>query len=255
MTRAQPQERQGQTDLVVLVALVAEHRPPDGKDLGDLLLGGRLGQRSGDTHDDRLEPVPPRAGRRHERSPGIGHSDDASHRRPAGPPRHRGSTSAAAPAATAASRNLWPSVRSPVNAKNASPGRTNRLSTAPPRIGSGPARTIRPPTAVASSMAVKLVGSVGRYDRCPSLTIRGIVAWGLGEPVTRRVRSDGRAGNTGAAPAPSRRGFPALVLRPWNPWTRGTSVARMTARATFRNSSYEVTFSLMPISSLGSGRA
>src|SRR3954447_5145038 len=61
---AQPQERQWQADLVVLVALVAQHLPAGREHLGDLLLGGRLGNRSGDADDERVEP----------RAPGVGGS-------------------------------------------------------------------------------------------------------------------------------------------------------------------------------------
>ena len=62
----QPQQRQRQADLVVLVALVAQHRPALGQRLGDLLLGGRLGQRSGDARrpaarSGRATPPRPRA--------------------------------------------------------------------------------------------------------------------------------------------------------------------------------------------------
>ena len=80
---SEPQQRQRQADLVVLVALVAQHRPARRQHLGDLLLGGRLGERSRDAHHERVEPVAPRLGRAPERRARVVDRDHA-HARPEG---------------------------------------------------------------------------------------------------------------------------------------------------------------------------
>ena len=61
--RTQPQQRQRQADLVVLVASLRSIRQRAAR-TSPLLLGGRLGQRAGDADHERREAVAPGAGRR-----------------------------------------------------------------------------------------------------------------------------------------------------------------------------------------------
>ena len=68
---------------------------------------------------------------------------------------------AAAPAAAAAARNRWPSVRSPGRATNRLPGATRRESTAAPRIRRSLRRRSRPPVAASRSSAVRAGSGAG----------------------------------------------------------------------------------------------
>ncbi len=59
MLRGQPEDRQRQADLVVLVALALEGRHRGGEDGGRGVLRGGLGHAAGDPHHDRREAGPP----------------------------------------------------------------------------------------------------------------------------------------------------------------------------------------------------
>ena len=72
----EPQQGQWQADLVVLVGVVAQDVPALGEDLGDLLLGRRLGERAGDADDERIEVSAPDGGRRGQRLQPVRHQDD-----------------------------------------------------------------------------------------------------------------------------------------------------------------------------------
>ena len=79
---------------------------------------------------------------------------------------------AVAPAATAASRNRWPSVRAPGRATKRLPGSTRRESTAAPRIGRPPERSRRPPLAAARPGASKAGrAGLGGGSRVASVTV------------------------------------------------------------------------------------
>src|SRR3990170_7932405 len=89
-----------------------------------------------------------------------------------------------APDATASVMYSWPSVRSPGRATNSWPGRTRRESTAAPRIGREPARTMVPAVRAATSAGVRKGSSCGSSPRrsataTGSLTVRAMLAANL----------------------------------------------------------------------------
>ena len=73
---AKTKQREGQADLVVEVALAAQHRAADGEDLGDLLLGGGLREGAGDADDERVEALAPGCRDGAQGVARIGHPND-----------------------------------------------------------------------------------------------------------------------------------------------------------------------------------
>ena len=72
---AEPQERQRQADLVVLVALGAQRSERRTEDGGDGLLGRGLGDAPRDAHHQRIEARPPAGGDRGQRDEPIRHAE------------------------------------------------------------------------------------------------------------------------------------------------------------------------------------
>ena len=102
---------------------------------------------------------------------------------------------AAAPAAAAAARNRWPSVRSPGRATNRLPGATRRESTAAPRIRRSLRRSSRPAVAASRPSAVRAGSGAGGR---PGSVTPSSVAWAAltGGPrrrASRACRGPGRA--------------------------------------------------------------
>ncbi len=102
----EPEDRQRQADLVVLVALVPKRFEAAAEDGRDRLLRRCLGDRAGHAHDERREPRAPGRRDRVERQEGIGNGQDRHVAQCRGSPRAAAVTrSAAAPAAAASARN------------------------------------------------------------------------------------------------------------------------------------------------------
>ena len=194
VVRAQPQDRQRQADLVVLVALASE-RPPIGREHGgDGLLRGRLGDAPRDPDDQRVEALPP-AGRdgveRREARPAPGRRSRrrgprarrAPARRPrGGPPR---------PADAAGAKEAVP-VRALARERHEQLARPDE-----PRVHGGPAdRSVGGPEERARRSARRAPGrvSAGAADAPPA------------RAGTSRGRGDGRSvtsGSVAQAPAPA----------------------------------------------------
>ena len=171
----QAQQGQRQADLVVLVALVGQHLARRAQHGGDRPPWSRSWPR---------EPVTPttsgwkRARHAAATRPSAATPSSTSttvvspSRSSAGASGASLTSRAVAPAATASSRNRWPSVRAPGRATKRLPGSTRRESTAAPRIGRPPERSSRPPLAAARPGASKAGrAGLGGGSRVASVTV------------------------------------------------------------------------------------